>query len=342
MKTLSIALVVVASLAALIASARTANADAAADASRARALFYEARKLIGESHYDEACPKLEESERLDPGIGTEYNLADCYEHVGKLVSALALFERVVATSHDSGQDRHEAQARKRALALSARVPFLVVEVPEEARVAGLEVTRDGEPLAAAAWSTPVRVEPGRHAIAARAAGRVAWEATIDVPESQRSTVRVPLLPMAPASPEPPPIAPPLAPVAAIVPPPPRAETPARYDGRGQRTIGIVVGAVGVAGVVVGGVLGALSLVARNDAKQWCNVATNGCSSPDGVDARASAVARGNASTAFFVAGGALVATGVVVWWTAPSTGSVRVGLQAASGPFPSIAARGEF
>ena len=46
---------------------------------QARALFREARKLMDKGKFEEACPKLEASLRLDDGMGTRFNLAHCLE-----------------------------------------------------------------------------------------------------------------------------------------------------------------------------------------------------------------------------------------------------------------------
>jgi hypothetical protein len=40
------------------------------DTVAAQALFDEAKQLMANKRFDEACPKLEESNRLDPGVGT--------------------------------------------------------------------------------------------------------------------------------------------------------------------------------------------------------------------------------------------------------------------------------
>jgi len=75
---------VVAAAAALVAMGGDARA---ADAPAAQALFDEAKRAMADGRWAEACPKLEESERLDPSIGTAFNLARCYEHVGRIASA---------------------------------------------------------------------------------------------------------------------------------------------------------------------------------------------------------------------------------------------------------------
>ena len=76
---------------AVVFSASVTTAGARADdanASSADRLFNEANGLVQTGHYAEACPKFEQSQKLDPAIGTQFNLADCFEHVGRTVQRL--------------------------------------------------------------------------------------------------------------------------------------------------------------------------------------------------------------------------------------------------------------
>lgn len=321
------------------ASSRASAQPAPGDVDQARTLFYDARQLMADQRYAEACPKLERSERLDPGKGTEFNLARCYEHVGRPAAALVLYERVILESRESGQAAHEALAREQAEAVARRVPRLVVDVAAPARVAGLRVSIDGVELDPAAWSTPLRLEPGRHALVARAAGHVAWETAVDLAEGESVKVPVPRLTDAP--PEPPAIAPPPAsPAHAST---MRAEEPLVARGRLQRTAALVVGGAGVAGLVTGAVLAGLAVAAYGDARsQGCSDATNECPNQPAIDTRSTALGRGNAATWALAGGAALLGAGAVLWLTAPSSGaSARVGVGAGA-EGPAVLVGGEF
>ena len=54
----------------------------------AESLFREGKRLSSEKKFSEACPKFEESYRLDPGLGTLLNLATCHLSFGHYEQAL--------------------------------------------------------------------------------------------------------------------------------------------------------------------------------------------------------------------------------------------------------------
>src|SRR5215471_17101917 len=128
---------------------RPSGAADTVDEAAARALFAEGRKLVAGGEYEAACPKFEESFRLDPGIGTGFNLADCWEHVGRTASAWARFLGVAAAAKALGQTERERVARERAAALEPQLSRLTVSVA--AQDDGLAVQRDDVALGPASW-----------------------------------------------------------------------------------------------------------------------------------------------------------------------------------------------
>src|SRR5580698_3805183 len=93
----------------LAGSARLASADPDSER-RADKLFNDAKDLVLAGKYAEACPKLAESQRLDPALGTEFNLADCDEHVGRTATAWRLFVDVEHAARAAGKKEREDKA----------------------------------------------------------------------------------------------------------------------------------------------------------------------------------------------------------------------------------------
>jgi hypothetical protein len=63
----------------ILLTASVAGADEAPDAVRAAALFAEGRQLMASGDFAAACPKLAESQTLDPAPDTALDLGICYE-----------------------------------------------------------------------------------------------------------------------------------------------------------------------------------------------------------------------------------------------------------------------
>src|SRR5690242_14012919 len=144
--------VVVFALAGTALLPRAAAAQTSGESATAQALFDQARTLMDQGHAEEACPKFEESQRLDPGSGTLLNLARCYEQTGRLASAWSKYLETVAAAKNVGNAGREAEARARAEALKPRLANLSVTPAAALRnVQGLEITRDGAPVGSAQW-----------------------------------------------------------------------------------------------------------------------------------------------------------------------------------------------
>lgn len=283
----------------------------------AESLFYEARVLMGDGKYDLACPKLEESLRLDYGIGTEFNLADCNEHLGKLSSAWSGFLSVGAAARRHHQSQRERVAYDRAKALEPRLPKLSIDV--HATAPGLEVRRNGVVVQPSSWGTPVPVDPGSHRITASAPGKVPWEATVSTYEGRVARISVPHdLPDAVSTVKPAVIPTRPAPLAPRKEPRPLASFPEPIvDERGspQRTIGWILGGLGVAGLGVGAGFGIDSLQKRERSMDHC---TGDICDARGVALRDNAIQSGDISTVATIGGAAALVGGIVLLLTAQS------------------------
>lgn len=111
------------------------------DLASAQNLFDEAMQLMNRQRYSDACPKFEASQQILPGVGTQFNLADCYERTGKYASAWANFRAVATSLSKRGDTEREQVARSRADQLFPKLSYLTVRVVHPAP--GLVLKRDG-------------------------------------------------------------------------------------------------------------------------------------------------------------------------------------------------------
>ncbi len=309
-------------LAVLSADGR-ALAQPSPDAKSAAAVLFEAgRKLQGEGNFAEACPKLEESQKMDPGMGTLFYLSDCYEKVGRTMSAWVGFREVAAQALIAGQADREKFARGRTATLEPQLMRLKIVVRPDA--GQVSVTRDGAVMSPGVFGTAVPLDPGAHVITATASGKETWELKIILKDpGQTLPVEVPtLLDKKPGTAA---VAPlpggddkiPPGPQSTLVSgnagvaPPPDAEPKRAW----QRPLGITMTAVGAVGLGLGTALGFLAKSTFDDSASHCD--KKSLCDPTGIAQRSSAVGKGNVATGVFVAGAVVAAGGVVLWITAP-------------------------
>ena len=304
-------------------SAAPVPAQSAPDGATAQALFDRAKKLMGEGKYAEACPVLEESERVESRSGTALNLADCYEHAGRLASAWSTFLEAATLAKATGNTARENGARQRAAALAQRLSKLVIGAPSAGSTPGLEISRDGERIGPTQWGLPMPTDAGKHTVTATAPGRRQWQTTVTVQDGASTTnVVVPDLESSTA--EAVPAAAPAAPAAQSTPPAP--ERAANHLSTGVIAGGVVTGVFAV-GTVITAVLYNGKLHDYNTAND--QLAANRS------DLHSQTRTLGAANLALL--GGTLVAAGVTVflWTRTPSqetATSARLELRGLIGP----------
>jgi len=296
----------------------------AADKAAARALFDEGRSLSSAGRYAEACVKLEESQKLDPGFGTMFNLADCYEHVGQTATAWAMYLEVAGRMRSEGQKDREQAARERAAAIEPKLSRVIISVaPEVAQWKGVVVKRDGAEVGRGVWGSAIPVDPGSHVIEATAPGKQRFTQTVEVgKDGARVTINIPVL--QPEASGPAPVAPArasasntAAPIGAVPAKEGRPLEPGQEatSGSSMKTIGLVVAGAGVVGVGVGTVLAFGAKSKFNESSPHCD--GNKCSQ-EGVDIRDEAISKAGTATIVGGIGLAALVGGAVLYFTAPS------------------------
>jgi hypothetical protein len=160
--------------------ARSASADGSPQIV-AEELFTTGRALLEIGEVDSACPKLAESERLDPAGGTALLLGMCYERQGRFATAWATLRAARVMAIRDGRRDRIAAAEERLQAISLRLAHVIVRIAPSADVPGLRVLLDGVELGEASRETTVPIDPGPHDLRATAPGYPPFSTTFGVP-----------------------------------------------------------------------------------------------------------------------------------------------------------------
>lgn len=160
---------------------RIAKAETAARAAAAEALFRQARDEMRRGDYESACPKLAESERLDPSSGTLLNLIVCEERLGRLAAAWVYASELVGRL--APYDDRKPIAERKLAALTQRVPRLTVRLSSRAPP-DTKVVLDGVELGPSSLGLPVPVDPGAHSLVVTSKGRLERTAKLTMEEGR--------------------------------------------------------------------------------------------------------------------------------------------------------------
>jgi hypothetical protein len=175
--------------------ASLAHADpTASEQLLAQNLFEDARRLMNDGKFGEACPKFAESQRLDPGGGTLLNLAVCHEKEGRLASASAELQAALTIANRDGRKDRQQLARERLAVVTPKLSTVTVTVAAGADIEGLDIKVDDSTITRAAWGTPIAVDPGAHRIEATAPARKRFTAFLTIDRAaQKERIEVPPL-----------------------------------------------------------------------------------------------------------------------------------------------------
>jgi hypothetical protein len=215
--------------------------------------------------------------------------------------------------------------------VNAASPSIVLAVKDRAGhdLSAVRVSVDGQLATEHIDGSSMPIDPGPHEFTFDAPGAPTLTETIILHEGEKERRETVTLAVGPAP----------APVATAATPGADGDATAKpaASGKTQRVAGIVVGAVGIAGLGLGGIFGVLASSKWSTAQRECP-SHSGCSAQAMSD-RSSAVTSATVSTVGFIAGGVLLAGGLTLFFTAPKGDAPRVGLEARPDGF---AVNGEF
>ena len=101
------------------------EARADEESTTAEALFRAGREAMKQGDYEEACPRLRESQRLDPALGTLLNLALCEEELSNLLAAWRHYQTILAELPEDDPRRELAETHS--AEVKSKLAWVVLE-----------------------------------------------------------------------------------------------------------------------------------------------------------------------------------------------------------------------
>jgi hypothetical protein len=290
-------------IAALVVIARRADAQSA----EAAALFDEGDRAMLRGDLAKACESFEASNRVESRAGTLIRLGECRQLDHQLASAWSAYKDALTRVKDP---RKRDSAAAKVAEIEPLLSYLTISVPDDRRIDGLAVTRNGASFDPLLWNHAIPVDGGTYTIAVHAPGHDDWSATVEVPADHgKVSVDVPKLHA----------------LAKPVPPPPRPPVAMRAPERHRTTLAIAFASGSAVALAAGIVLGVQSKSRRDDAAGLCPDPMT-CDRASDANALASAGhTRALAADIAFAVGGAAAIAAGVVWYTGrPETRSLAI------------------
>lgn len=298
----------------LVAASVTGGARAdgtpapAAEPARAETLFQEGKKLLEQSSFEAACPRLALSDALDPTISTLGLLAACHEQQGRSATAYQEYRATQKRAEAAGDPRADF-AKQRAAALEPTLPriFIHFERPSP----DVQVLRNLEVVTADKIGVDVPIDPGAYEIVARAPNKEPYRISITAKEGARLDVVIPaLLPLG----SPPRAARPVDAPADMTPPKVAVVAPPAMPPPGNPRLpaAAAAGAVGLVGLGVGVAFGIAAINKNLESTTLHETCKTAASCATGADLRSSAFTSATISTVGFGFGVAGLGAGALL------------------------------
>ena len=234
---------------ALGAAAAPTMAQDAAELKKARAQFQQATELEQARNWTAALQAFREVGQVRMTPQVRFHIAVCEENLGRWVAALGGYELALADAERVNPD-FKAEVEENIRNLRGRIPKLVIERGDGASAAAIEL--DGVALGDSSVGVEVPLDPGPHAVTAKAPNRQPFEANVTLKEEETTKLEIKLDEVPHEA----------APVGVAAPPPVSDKPP-------SKVVPFVIGGVGIASLIGSGVLFGLRQKTLSDLDRAC-------------------------------------------------------------------------
>ncbi len=234
-----------------------AQTPSGAELDKARELFREGVSLAAANNCAAALTKYQAVAKVKMTAQVAFNIAECEDRVGKLVSSLGSYRLAASLVVDNKPVEVSAHVGDRIKSVEDRIPRLTIQRTEQTS----HIELDGSEIGSSQMGQENFVDPGTHTISGKIGETEVWRETVQLAEKEKKTVLVKIdvekfkaPPKATATAT----AVETAPVPTAVPVEPPSKIPA-----------YVVGGAGVLGLGVGLALMGVSLGTAGDLEKLC-------------------------------------------------------------------------
>jgi hypothetical protein len=236
---------------ALVSTQAPALAQDAAELKKARAQFQQATELERAGNWTAALQAFREVGQVRMTPQVRFHIAVCEENLGRLVAALGGYELALSDADKVGSD-FKGEVEEKITKLRARIPKLVIERGEGASAAAIEL--DGVAVGDSSVGVEVPLDPGPHAVTAKAPNRRPFESTVNLKEEETTRLELKLEEIPQEQ---------LTTGGGAAAPPPLEKPP-------SKVVPLVIGGVGVAALIGSGVLFGLRQSTISELEDACN------------------------------------------------------------------------
>ena len=173
-------------LAASQLSGGPATAQTKEELDKARAMFLEGVSLAAANNCAAALGKYQAVAKVKMTAQVAFNIAECEERLGKLVSSLGSYRLAASLVTNNKPPEVAKRVGDRIQSLEERIPRLVIERTEQTS----RIELDGVEIGSSQIGAENLVDPGTHTVSGKIGETEVWRESVEIKEKEHKTVTV--------------------------------------------------------------------------------------------------------------------------------------------------------